>query len=272
MAKNAKAEVALANSGALQVSGLLAEQLGELDVTGFENVTADDVSMPILRILQSNSPQVDKKQPDKFLKHVAEGELFNSVTQESYESLTIIPFGFTKGYIEYVPREAGGGFVAKHNAGAPAVSSAQKVGNKLITTNGNELVETAEHFVIAVPESGSPFVALLPLSSTQIATSRKWITDMQNKTVATKDGPKRLPMFYQKYTLSTRVQNNAKGSWYGLNIEFDGLIPDELLPMAKDAAEQFEQTAAKSSGAYAKDAPVGGASNAVVDAVAASME
>ena len=53
-------ELVVTEQQALTVSSALEEQLADIQADGFENVTAEDVALPILRILQSGSPQCDK--------------------------------------------------------------------------------------------------------------------------------------------------------------------------------------------------------------------
>ena len=82
---------------------------------GLENVTNDDITIPRLAIIQSGSPQ-RKKKDEKYIEGADEGMIFNTVTNTLYpESLEIIPCGFRKTYVEWVPREKGGGLVAVHD-------------------------------------------------------------------------------------------------------------------------------------------------------------
>ena len=81
--------------------------------TGLEEASADDYAIPFLRVLQSMSPQL-KKSDGKYIQGAEEGNLFNTVTETLYdgtEGVTIIPCAYKKKFIEWVPRESGGGFV-----------------------------------------------------------------------------------------------------------------------------------------------------------------
>lgn len=270
MAK-AKEELATVNTSALQVSGLLAEQLADLQTDGFENVTAEDAALPIFTVLQSISPQCDKKN-EAYDPDLSEGFFFNNVSGKDQEVLDVIPIGFSKAYIEWGQRGTpNAGYKGKHAAGSPVLSSAVAVGNKLILPNGNELSETAEHMIMVIPpDGGSPYVALLPLSSTQLKHSKRFVSEMTNKTIEINGQLKRAPMFAQRYRLKTGVESNTKGSWYGLtSIEYVGFTPDEYIQQAKTAAEAFNKYAAKAEASYEKANPT--ASDSVVDAVTESM-
>ena len=82
---------------------------------GLENVTNDDITIPRLAIIQAGSPQ-RKKKDEKYLEGAEEGNIFNTVTNQLYsDSITVIPCGYRKSYVEWVPREKGGGLVAVHD-------------------------------------------------------------------------------------------------------------------------------------------------------------
>lgn len=262
------------NASALQVSPLLMEQLDGLQGDGFENVTAEDMALPIINVLQSISPQCDKKNKE-YDPSVTEGEFYNSVSKSSVESLTVIPIGFTKAYVEWKPRASGGGFVARYSAGHPRISQAQAVGTKLVLENGNELVQTAEHYVMVIPEDGAPFVALLPLKGTQIKHSKRFVNEMTTKVITRPDGStKRAPMPSQTYKLTTGIESNAHGSWYGLTgIDYQGFVQDaNILSAAIAAFNSFSNTLGKVDQSYEKVAPATGANADIDAAVAATME
>ena len=82
---------------------------------GLQNISNDDVTIPRLAIIQSGSPQ-RKKKDEKYIEGSDEGMIFNTVTNELYkDSLEVIPCGYRKTYVEWVPREKGGGLVAVHD-------------------------------------------------------------------------------------------------------------------------------------------------------------
>lgn len=246
-----KDELAPIDQGQLQVSGLLMEQLGNLEADGFENVTAEDLTLPILSILQDISPQCKKTDKENYDSNVEQGQYYNPVTKAGSDTLTVIPVGFDKSYIEWAPRASGGGFIGRHDAHSSRISDSQKVGNKLLTPEGNELVETREHYLLVFPEDGAaPYVAMMPFKSTGMKASKRFINEMTTKVVAMPDGSsKRVPMFAQKYRLEkANIESNTHGSWYGLgNLTFLGYANDQEFAMAKQHNDAFATTAAKAS-------------------------
>lgn len=259
------------NTGGALISSALADQLASIKGDGFENVTQEDIGLAVINILQSNSPQCDKKD-EQYLENVSEGQFFNTSTQEAFDTLHGIPIGFQKSYVEFVPRSAGGGFVGRHALGSPIIADSEKVGSKLITPNGNELVETHEYYFLVVPEEGQPYPVLIPFKSTMLKHSRRWLGMMKKQFVKAPDGSTMtVPMYFQTYVLGTGVESNKLGSWYGpTNISYQGLVPDELIQLAKEGYEAFGEHSAKAAAAYEKAA--GAPQQEVVDAVAETME
>lgn len=56
----------------------------EGDTRGTENIGADDVKPPALKIAQSGSPEIKRHEAEKYIDGLREGELFNSTTREIY--------------------------------------------------------------------------------------------------------------------------------------------------------------------------------------------
>lgn len=212
----------------------LLEEIAVSDVTGFENVEQKDTAISILRILQANSPVL---QEDESLRA---GMIFDSATGLGHKELIVTPIGFVGCYIEYIPRDQGGGFAGRHSRHSGIDKTATQDGYKLFLPNGNELVETAEHAVIVWGDS--PYLALFPLSSTQLKASKEWNTDV---------GRRCRVMYGTKYTLSTTGQKNKKGSWYGLTTSFAGYVSPEELELTSQAAKDYEQSLSKATDAYA---------------------
>src|SRR6056300_1204363 len=74
---------------------------------GLQNISNDDVTIPRLAIIQSGSPQ-RKKKDEKYIDGADEGHIFNTVSNTLYtDGLTIIPCGYKKSYVEWVPRDKG---------------------------------------------------------------------------------------------------------------------------------------------------------------------
>ena len=86
--------------------------------TGLEDTTTEDFAIPFIRVLQPMSPQL-QRQHGSYVEGAKAGDLYNTVTGESYDGekgISIVPCAYNKKYIEWIPREKGGGLVnANHD-------------------------------------------------------------------------------------------------------------------------------------------------------------
>src|SRR4051812_10928480 len=75
---------------------------------------SQDFALPFLAIAQSNSPQLKKQQPDKYIEGLEAGDIFNTATRQfwrSNEGIAVVPVWFEKSWVEWVLRDDGGGYV-----------------------------------------------------------------------------------------------------------------------------------------------------------------
>lgn len=195
---------------------------------GFEDADSNAFAIPFLQILQSGSPQC-KKSDGAYIKGAEEGMFFNTVAQEIYsgeEGLTVIPCHYTQRFIEWQQRESGGGFVREWLPGeAPATTKDAK--GRDVLANGNNLVDTRNHYVLICLPDGTLTPALLSMTSTQVKKSKKWMSQMQATKVKGPNGFVPAPMMSRKYKLTTVPESNDQGSWFGYRIELVGLVEDQ---------------------------------------------
>ena len=88
---------------------------GETAGQGFENMTKDDLSLPWIQLLQSNSPEVDGSVPERKIEGAEAGMLMDSVSKKlrsAEEGIIFVPCATNHMYVEWVSRDKGGGFVA----------------------------------------------------------------------------------------------------------------------------------------------------------------
>ena len=76
---------------------------------GLDNLSAADFAIPYLVILQKMSPQLDTHD-------VKAGQIWNTVTEKGVDSIHVVPCAYTRNFVEWVPREQGGGLVAARSA------------------------------------------------------------------------------------------------------------------------------------------------------------
>jgi hypothetical protein len=205
--------------------------------TGLEETTTEDFAIPFIRVLQPMSPQL-QKQHGSYVAGASAGDLYNTVTGEAYDGekgISIIPCAYNKKYIEWIPREKGGGLVnASHDISILSKCTRDDESRRYYTPEGNEIVETAQFFVLVV-ENGTAQQAVLAFTSTQLGVSRKWLTMLRMARVQNSKGESvEAPMFAYTYKLTTTTQSNDKGSWNAYSINQEGATEMSMAMMAKD--------------------------------------
>jgi hypothetical protein len=196
---------------------------------GFEGITGADLTIPRLVILQSNSPQVDSDHA-KYLKGAKQGMIMNTVTNELFDGdkgIVVVPCTRNHMYVEWIPRDDGGGFVGQHDPAEPVVSDAKNNSGsaigRLALKNGNELVETFYVWGLRVTDDKRIEQALIAFSSTQIKKYKAWITVAATQQMQNGSGKKyQAPLFAFQYRLTTVREENKKGKFYGWKINFRG--------------------------------------------------
>ena len=207
----------------------LAESFEEFDSMGFETATADSYAIPFLAILQSNSPQV-KKSSGKYIDGAAEGAILNTVQNtiiDGEEGVLVIPCAYRQGFVEWIPRDSGGGFVTEY-APHEAPRTERDEDNRDILPNGNELMDTRYHSVLLLNEDGTASPVVVAMTRTQVKKSKRWMSLMQDIKFPKKDGSGTYtpPMFSHIYRLKTVPEQKDEYSWYNWEIEKVSMIED----------------------------------------------
>mgnify|MGYP003521273763 CR=1 FL=1 len=223
---------------------------GEYSHSGFEGTTINDLSIPFINVLQSNSPEVE----DQTIEGCKAGDLINSVTKEILKQpVTIIPVYKEAAVVEWVPRTKGGGLVDRHELDSQIFKDAiAKNGGSRIPPKdadgkriqfkspaGNDLVETYYVYCLIMDADGKQTegYCVLSFSSTKIKVHKDWMTAMY-----TQKG--RPPIFANRCKISTTKQKNDSGTYYNYKISpmadtwKESLInPAEDMPLLKEAKE-----------------------------------
>ena len=189
---------------------------------GFSEVTTDDLAIPFLRILAQLSPQVNKRD-GAYVEGAEAGNIYNTVLNEVYdgvEGVIVIPSHYYRRFVEWTPREKGGGYVQSYTPDDPIVSTTTRdERGQDVLPNGNYLANTAHFFVINLHPTMGAQRALITMTSTQLKKARKWLTQAQGLTAKGKNGVYTLPLMSQAYKLTTVQEQNDKGTWFGWEIQ-----------------------------------------------------
>jgi hypothetical protein len=217
----------MANEIKAKVNGSVA-LFGDDLQKGFENMTQEDMALPFIRILGQLSPQVTEGDA-KYVEGAKPGMIYNTVTNELYDGkkgIKVIPCYFKKDYPEWSDRGDGPGApVAVHGVNSPVISTGKRDGSKIRLPNGNYLEETASYYVMVQTKQGGFTPALITMKSTQLNVSKKWNSMMRSIQIDNGKGGFAIPpMHGVVYNLTSTLQKNDKGSWYGWTVTMDRIM------------------------------------------------
>lgn len=184
----------------------------------------EDNLVPLVYILQSNSPQVNRRGADYIEGAEASAIWLRSASDpivSGEDGIVFQPCHFSKDWVEWKLRDEGGGFVARHDArpaDAEAVADPKNPNKtRFVRPSGNEVVETRYH--IGYVHVGDQRLAyVIPMSSTGHSVSREWMFRMNGKSV----GGVKAPTFASLYRLRTKERTNAAGTWFTWDISDEG--------------------------------------------------
>ena len=230
------------NQVAKKKEGALATFDMEADAQqGAQNIQQEDLALPFLKILGQLSPEVNKTH-GKYVEGAEPGKIINTVTNELYDKISVVPCHYKRQYIEWQDRGASSGApVAIHDADSDIVSQTTRDKSyKDRLPNGNYLENTANHFVLVVGKN--PETALISMKSTQLKVSRKWNSMMMGIKLQGKNGLFTPPTYSHIYNLSTVQMSNDKGTWFGWDVAKAGPVEDKsIYDMAKSFAESVNK-------------------------------
>ena len=225
------------NQVAEKKEGALAVNLFEADAQmGAQNISQEDLALPFLKILGQLSPEVNKRD-GKYVEGAEPGKIINTVTNELFDSINVIPCHYKRQYIEWQDRGTSSGApVAIHEADSDIISQTTRDKSyKDRLPNGNYLDNTANHFVLQL--GATPQSALISMKSTQLKVSRKWNSMMMGLKMHGKNGLFTPPTYSHIYKLKTVQMSNDKGTWFGWDVEKVGPVTDKgIYDMAKSFA------------------------------------
>lgn len=202
---------------------------GEDAGVGFEGMKASDFKPSFVRILQSNSPQVQDELPG-----AKAGIWWDSVSNEGFDVLQFVPAVVEHVYVAWKPRGEGGGggqgFGGVYKPEDPMVVAAlakhaSEHENKFARGEDGKIIQPkhadGEHDLIEtfyfhgpqfVEESGGIFPVTLPFSSSGIPPAQNWLSTMR-KQIIPGSGGKPFPLFAHIFRLGNASKENKAGKF-----------------------------------------------------------
>lgn len=233
---------------------------------GYENQTSADVAVPIWKLLQPMNPEVLEKRKDPVTGQVAEAGLWYHTTSGSVrQALIVVPATTRHVYVEWTPRDEGGGYRGQHAIDSKIVFDAIKESKNFGEyfapqvegeTYRNLLKETYYVFAaICDDKGGAEGMGLISFESSKIRSYKAWMGRMKPMLVPGPSGKKQKPPLYAHLTvLTSEIKKFDDGSAFipvinsydprGMMYSLLG-ADDERFQMAKACKELVDSGEAK---------------------------
>lgn len=209
------------------------------DPTKVQGIGMDELdsgsSLPLIKILQKGSAEVDQDHPDypkKGIRGARTGNLvFAPESKILPQPLTIIPLARKSLYEEWRPKKSGGGRVASHPLSIVADPRYSKGKNPEKPYNENlgenDLVLT-DYWMVMFLDEDEWKKGILAMTSAQLKHSRAM--NSQIKKFVYEDKNVKPFIFSRTFNVSTKKVEKEGNTWY----EFD-IVPDRVLDFTEDA-------------------------------------
>jgi hypothetical protein len=231
-AKEASKAVAVVNSGATDL--VTHDDFGDFAGMGTENVTAKDLLIPRLTILQDLSPQVKKNKPE-FIEGAEIGQICDVGMGTVFEGpIIFLPVLFRKDYLEWAPRASGKGLIAIHDNDRILSKCTKDEKGRPFLPNGNYIAETAQFYGFNVTDGMRK--CFIPMASTGLKKARQWMTLATGEVLRRTDGSSFMPpLFYRVYELDTVEDSNNEGTWFTWKITRGMSLPELPAELSGDS-------------------------------------
>jgi hypothetical protein len=210
---------AVVTRGSSEVDAAAMDELAKMmaqDAGKGVSTAAEDNIIPLIYILQSNSPQVQKR-GENYIDGAEAGMIWFRGTKDviaGEDGIPVVPCFWSKGWVEWLPNR--GGYVGRHEErpdDAVLTTDAENPKRKFWKRpNGNQVVETREHVVLVLDVFDRPMPFVIPMSGSGHGASRAWMSLMNRKTVPNSD--MKAPSYGFIYRMKLQFRTNDQGDWF----------------------------------------------------------
>jgi len=216
------------------VQDQLPDHIKQGTARGSENVGQEDLVIPRLEIVQALSPAVTEGHAD-FVQGAKVGDMINSVTNQIYgREVFVVPVHYSKQYLVWIKRTAGGGFRgAFPNPALADDRMAEVLKEDKKDAENVEVIDTPTHLCLIINrEAGSAEEIILSMPRTKAKISRSW-----NSMVRLTNQDR----FARVYRVASQSETNAKGTFWNFAIAQSGFPVEALYKKAEKLFEQISK-------------------------------
>ena len=239
-------------------SGALANvDLNALLKNSFDNIDSQSVSMPYFKVVAKQSDVIEPGSAN-YIESAKPGMILNSALGQVFDKIRVIPSYFYVKDLEWADRESGTNRpVGSYDVSENIVSRTTKdERGKDRLENGNYIERTAHHFVTRLDENNQVLDnGIITMSRTQFKKSQRWNTMQLAQYEEIGGKRQQLPNHAQIYTLSTTLEKNNLGTWYGWVINYAGMAPAEAIQRSvafRESASKMQSVSDAGESATAK--------------------
>jgi hypothetical protein len=244
--KDTADKTALAAAAPTPEQAYLAIMNGQAQETGFEESTAADFVMPMLKILNDLSPEM-KATNAKYRPGAKLGQFMDTSSGEIFDGpFFMIPCLYQSKMVEWKANR--GGFVATHESDFGGGLPVNDKGKKIMP-NGNEVIDTRYYYCLRV--KGEELVPnIISLSSTAIKISKELYSKLDSQRVTRKDqtGTFKPPMWANVVKVSSVLTHKDTNDWFAWKFDLDHLISEKeaaMLMKAQQARTVFQESSSR---------------------------
>jgi hypothetical protein len=188
----------------------LANQMAEEQAGLGTSDRPEDSFYPLISVLQKLSPQVDDTS-QSFMAGAKAGMFW----LKNYEpplatEITVQPVTMYTEWVEWVPRERGGGMVRRNLRQPENAKCLDAARNRWQMPNGNDLKETRV-WALNLVRDNALISFVLPCASTFNTFARQWHTVIRQQY---EDSGKVSAPWRHLWRLTTRMRTNSQGTWW----------------------------------------------------------
>lgn len=189
---------------------------------GFEDLNAQTMSIPFLKLAQALTPETNKNK-DVYIEGLDDGMFFNSATKEVLgETFKFVILKFERIYIEWLPNR--GGFAGYHTPENAERLAVDKTFGKWATAEGNLLQEYYTYFGLVIGHEKEG-VVVLSLASSAIKQAKNLNRLM---TTHIMDNGERARPYYLVWNVTAMHMEKDGNDWFVPSFKFDSYITEEV--------------------------------------------
>tara|TARA_B100001750_G_scaffold236029_2_gene239346 strand:- start:3923 stop:4615 length:693 start_codon:yes stop_codon:yes gene_type:complete len=190
---------------------------------GNENVGADDLQTPRIKLLQQLSPELDENSAS-YVEGAKQGHMLNTVTGTVHDFIYVVNIFYTREFAVYSKRElGGGGFHGSASTESEAMDRISEIGG---TPDSHVIRETGKHVLLLLNEEtyDPSSEAMMLMDGSKLTVSNQWNSKLRMQNT---------DRFASVWKVGSVRQSNSKGQWWNFSIDFHGWVDKDLHEHAK---------------------------------------